>query len=453
MLQYVLALLTILFFMVLIFRKPTVKTYVLYILIVLPLIDSKILPLAYGFVRVFDVITLVALILFYKDIFTFNLSNNTRWGLLILTICFWTFTLLSNFYSEFGFGNYYLLYQLFSVFIYTRLIIVYCNQNWENRYKVVQAFKTGFTIALIFMALQIVFGLDVRITGLGPNVYSESTGLIRYPGVFGESQYNSQFLAMGSFIFLVLKPNISLNNKLLNYLGFITAVIFIFFAGGRSALGGFIVGLLILFFMLKPRFKVIGIFAGIIMITFYLMVSPKSGVFSRADNLGDDLEFRQEIWSETYTIIKEHPILGIGFGNFKPYISKYHQELYLEITPGEFTYFNQPENGYLKILVEQGIIAFSIFVWFIIIAISRVIWYLIQKTIEKNSIYFLSALTAWLVAFNTVYSLLDYRLLTMVGFFITMMIMYARNTIETKFIKYNTASIYDTKIVVGSLYK
>lgn len=435
MLQYVLAFLTILGFMVLIFRKPTVETYVLYILMLLPLIDSKILPLAYGFVRVFDVITLIALILFYRDIFTFNVPEKSRWGLLILTICFWIFTLLGNFYSEFGFGNYYLLYQLFSIFIFTRLVIVYCNQNWDNRFSLVKAFKTGFTIALIFMALQIIIGLEVRITGLGPNVYSESSGLIRYPGVFGESQYNSQFLAMGSFIFLVLKPNISKKSKLLNYFGFATAVIFIFFAGGRSALGGFFAGIFILFFFLKPNYKILSVLAGIVMIAFYLLISPKSGVFSRADNLGDDLEFRQEIWSETYTIIKERPLLGIGFGNFKPYISKYHQELYLEITPGEFTYFNQPENGYLKILVEQGILAFSIFVLFILIAISRVIWHLIVRIIEKNSIYFLSALVAWLVAFNTVYSLLDYRLLTMVGFFITMMIMYTRNSIEPKYVK------------------
>lgn len=435
MLQYILALLTIIGFMVLIFRRPTVESYVLYILMLLPLIDSKILPLAYGFFKVFDVISLIAFILFYRDIFTFNISNNSRWGLLVLTVCFWIFTLLGNFYSEFGFKNYYLFYQLFSIFIFTRLVIVYCNQNWENRFKLIKAFKIGFTIALVFMALQIIIGLEIRIAGLGPNVYNESTGLIRYPGIFGESQYNSQFLAMGSFIFLVLKAKISTKDKLLNYLGFTTAVIFIFFAGGRSALGGFIVGLFFVFITLKPHYKVTSVLIGIVMITAYLLVSPKIGVFSRADNLGDDLEFRQEIWSETYTIIKERPLLGVGFGNFKPYISKYHQELYLEITPGEFTYFNQPENGYLKILVEQGVLAFSIFVLFILIAIIRVIWYLIQNSIEKNSIYFLSALTAWLVAFNTVYSLLDYRLLTMVGFFITMMIMYTRNPFKLNYAK------------------
>lgn len=430
MLQYILALLTILVFVILIIRKPQVETYVLYVMAVLPLMDTKILPLEYGFIKTFDVVSVISLILFFNSFVNFK-KTNTFWGFLVLTISLWTFTLLSNVYSEFGFTNSHLLYQVFTIFIYTRFLFIYC-RKWQNRYKVVKAFKYGFTIALIFMGLQILIGPQFSLGGMGLNVINETTGVIRYPGIFMESQYNTQFLAMGCFIFFVAKKNLSNQKKYLNYLGFAISVVFIFFAGGRSALGGFLIGILILFLAASVRIKMIGILAGLLFLSIYFISAPQNGIFSRSENLGDDINFRQEIWKETYTIIKKHPLLGVGFGNFSPYITKYHNDLYLEITPGEFTYFNQPENGYLKILVEQGVLAFSSFLLLILIPATRTALGLINKTIAYNMIFFLAGLSAWLVAFNTVYSLLDYRLLAMAGTWITMMILSARHPINVK---------------------
>lgn len=429
MLEYIFAFFTILIYMVLIIRKPKVETVVLYVLTVLPLMNTKILPLAYGFVKTFDVITVMSFVIFFKQFFTFEKSS-TSWSLLTLTILFWILTLLSSINSEFGFNNPHLLYQVFTIFIYTRFLIIYCSKNWENRYKLINAFKTGFIAALFFMGLQMVIGLKFSITGLGPNVYDPSTGLIRYPGVFADSQYNSQFLAMGSFVYLVYRKYYS--NLNLNYLAFIVTIVFLILAGGRSALGGFLIGLFILFLNSSSQVKLYGVLAGVIFLGAFILVAPQSGLFSRADNLGDDLAFRQEIWKETYEIIKEKPLLGIGFGNFKPYTTKYHNDLYLEITPGEYSYFNQPENGYLKILVEQGSLVFAIFLLFILTAITRTSMGLYFKKIDENSIFYLAALASWLVSFNTVYSLLDYRILTMVGTLITMLSLTTRNTINLK---------------------
>ena len=426
MLQYIIALLSILSFIVLILRKPKIETYLVYAFFILPFVDTKILPLAYGFVKTFDVITVLSLIIFFKQFISFKRSNE-YWGLLVLVMLLWIITIVSNANSEFGFTNLYLLYQIFTVFIFTRFLIIYCSNNWDNRFKIFSSFQTGFTISLVFMALQILFGLGVTYyTGFNSNVFNEETGLIRYPGIFSESQYNGQFLAMGSFMFLTLNKDGDLKYTYLKLFTVALSILFVFLAGSRSAIGGLLFGMFVLFIFSSAQIKTAGLILALLIGSIYVISSPAQGVFSRTENIGEDLDFRQEIWKETYGIIKEHPTLGIGMGNFEPYLEKYHQNMYLEVSPGEIIYFTQPENGYLKILVEHGIIVFTIFLIFITVPLVLTIKNLWLGIIDKNTLYIVAALVSWIVAFNTVYSFLDYRLLVMVATWVTLLIMHLR---------------------------
>ena len=427
MLQYIIALISISVFLFLILKKPEIETYLLFVMFGLPFIDTKILPLEYGFIKTFDVITVISLIVFFKPFFHYE-RRGTSWGYLILILLFWILTLISNWYSEFGFTNYYLLYQIFTVFIFTRFLIIHFSTNWENRHKLISAFKMGFSIALVIMALQIIIGLEVTYyTAFNPNVYNESSGLIRYPGIFSESQYNGQFLAMGSLVFLTLQEKFEGKGKYLRYAGFLVGAVFVFMAGSRSAIGGLGAGLFVLLFFASARVKTLGFLAAAVLLGIFFIASPDKGIFSRTENISDDLDFRQGIWEETYEIIEEHPLLGIGFGNFEPYLTKYHQDMFLETSDNEILYFTQPENGYLKILVEQGYLTFFIFVLLITIPLFRALKGVFLKSIHSNTIFFVAALVSWLVAFNTVYSFLDYRLLALVGTWVTMLILHKRN--------------------------
>lgn len=417
MLQYVLAFLTVLSFVALFIRRPNVETYILFVITVLPLINTKILPLAYGFVKTFDIISLIALLFISKE---FLLVNNkiTHKLYLILGVLFISITLLSGLNSEFKFTNYYNYYPLFTIPIFLRFLFVFCRTK-ENRLKVLSAFKLSYSLALLFVFLQVIFGVKVSFYGdIGLNVLDEATGVIRYPGFFAESQFHGQYLALGSFVFLQKQTDKLFKKQFYNYIGFACSIICLLLAGSRSAMGGFFIGMIFIFLLSNLQIKVIGVSLGIVAIALLYLLVPDNGIFSRADNVGDDLDFRQSIWKETYEIIKEKPVLGLGLGNFENYTEKYNQNLYLEIEPGVYLYFTQPENGYLKILVEHGALVFFIFLLFFILPVFKIASHIFYKCAKQNAIYIAAGLLSWLTAFNTVYSLSDYRILLAVSIFI-----------------------------------
>lgn len=417
MLQYVLAFLTVTTFVALFIKRPNVETYILFVITLMPLMNAKILPLAYGFVKTFDVITLLALLILNKE---FLLANNKiiHKLYLILGLLFITITLLSGLNSEFKFANYYNYYPIFTIPIFLRFLFVFYSTE-ENRLKLISAFKLSYTFFLLFIFLQVIFGLQVSIYGsIGVNVFDEETGVTRYPGFFAESQFSGQYLALGSFVFLQKQTDSIFKKLYFNYIGFACSIVFMLLAGSRSAMGGFLIGVSLIFLLSNIKVKVIGISLGISAIALLYLLVPNNGIFSRTDNLGDDLGFRQSIWKETYEIIKNKPVLGIGLGNFENYTSKYNQSLYLEAEPGVFIYFTQPENGYLKILVEHGVLAFAIFLLFFISLLLKIGIHLFYKSANQNAIYIVAGLLSWLTAFNTVYSLSDYRILLAVSIFL-----------------------------------
>jgi len=78
---------------------------------------------------------------------------------------------------------------------------------------------------------------------------------------------------------------------------------------------------------------------------------------------------RRNIWSATLSMIKDHPIAGVGFGGYWIAITRYHQASG-EATPQE------AHNDYLELLASGGIIAILIAIWFVwaIIGDARRVW-------------------------------------------------------------------------------
>jgi O-antigen ligase len=73
---------------------------------------------------------------------------------------------------------------------------------------------------------------------------------------------------------------------------------------------------------------------------------------------------RWDIWSATWKSIKDHPILGVGFGAYSVAISKYHDGSG-DMRP------RQAHNDYLDLLASGGVIGLSLFAWFIIAFIKQ----------------------------------------------------------------------------------
>lgn len=74
---------------------------------------------------------------------------------------------------------------------------------------------------------------------------------------------------------------------------------------------------------------------------------------------------RLEIWRSTWSLIKEHPVTGVGFGGYWATIPQYHQASG-EATPQE------AHNDYLELMASGGIIGLLLVIWFLLALIFRV---------------------------------------------------------------------------------
>jgi len=422
---FLLPVLTFLLFIVNIaYKGNSVQSCLLFILSLLPLMDLKILPEAWGGFKTFDAISLYCLVFLFKDFTTVNLKNKNNFYFLLFA-CLSIIILIGGLASEFPERAYLNLIKTFPVFIFGRFLLTECLKDPGFFNRAIKALKISYVIALCFLILQIIFGLKFTFyPALAPNTTDPVFNMIRYPGIFYDSQAHGQFLMMGSFLFLYTTN--SEKKRVINYLIFFLIIAGIVIAGSRAALGGFVIGLLVIFFMAAKQLRIYGI-AIVVIAIILVSIFPKAGIFDRAKNLSEDYLFRQSIWKEAFEISKKHPYLGIGSGNYKNYVTRHAQNQYLELEEGTLIYFDQPENGYLKIMVELGFIGFTIFALFILVPLFKGFVFRFKNLYDKQIVFIMASLISWLVAFNTVYSIFDNRLLIMVASMIVLIIAYPRS--------------------------
>lgn len=419
---------TILLFVLNIFYKGnTVASCMLFILAFLPLMDLKITVEAWGGFKVFDFFCFYCLIFFLKDFTTINLTHRNNFYLtLFVLLCI--IILIGGLASEFPDRTYLSLIKTLPIFIFGRFILTECYKDPGFHAKAINALKISYLTALVFLGLQYIVGLKFTFyPGLGPNVIDPVFHIIRYPGIFYDSQAHGQYLAMGSFLFLYTDYGETRKRIILNYAVFVLAIIAISLAGSRAAFGGFAVGALITFFITAKQFRVYGIIALVALYFIASGISIHNGVFDRSKNLSEDFLFRQGIWNEAFNISKNHPYLGIGSGNYQNYVIRHAQSQYLEIEDGQLVYFDQPENGYLKIMVELGFIGFALFALFMIVPLIGGLVLFAKGVFDKRIAFLIASVISWLVAFNTVYSIYDNRILIMVAAMIVLIISYPNN--------------------------
>ncbi len=421
------ALTLLLFFLNLFYKGNTVQTCLLFILVCLPLMDLKITKEAWGGFKTFDFVCFYALIFLFKEFIKVSvISRNNLYFLLFILLGI--IILFGSLNSEFPDLAYLKLIKLLPIFIFARFFLTEFYKDPSFHWKAVNALKISYLIALGFLLIQRIIGLRFTFyPGLSPNTMDPVFHIVRYPGIFYDSQAHGQYLAMGSFLFFYMEDNISQRKKWFNYGIFLLSIGAIAIAGSRAAFGGFLVGMVISFLMgaRSQRFFIAGLF--VIGFIGYTLVSVHNGVVDRASNVSEDLQFRQSIWKEAFDISKKHPILGIGTGNYQKYVIRHSQDQYLEIEDGQLVYFDQPENGYLKIMVEFGFIGFAIFALYLIVPMLKGVAMRIRNVYDFRVGFLIASLISWLVAFNTVYSIYDYRILIMVASMVVLIIAYPVN--------------------------
>lgn len=82
--------------------------------------------------------------------------------------------------------------------------------------------------------------------------------------------------------------------------------------------------------------------------------NPESGTLQN-NSIGPRLVF----WENTWQIIKKHPLLGVGTGDFPAEYEKVRQER----TPNHWENVNNPHNMYLMVWAQTGVLGLSVFLW------------------------------------------------------------------------------------------
>jgi hypothetical protein len=273
--------------------------------------------------------------------------------------------------------------------------------------------------SIIFIFIQYIVGLDFTFyTKLNPNT-SGPDGF-RYPSFFHDPQKYGQFIMILSFLYLPSNPK---DISIKHVVPFLISICAMLLTGSRSALLGFGGGLVVLFIFLNTKIKILVGSLALIGSILFFFYSDLSVTLDRVSDFEHDYEFRSSVWKEAFEIFKKHPFLGIGSGNYQRFMEHYSTSQFF-IYDNEIEFFDQPENGYLKILVEFGLFGFIIFLLFFLLPIIRSIPLSSNDTGGVTNYYFIAAIASWLIAFNSVYSIGDKRILLVLVCLLSLLVAY-----------------------------
>lgn len=283
--------------------------------------------------------------------------------------------------------------------------------DYNYLFSIIKQLKYLVIFSLFFLIFQFIFGpeftfeksINTNISG-GPNT--------RYPSFFQDPQKYAQFLAIGFFVTLIGLRD-AFFNKIYTYILCIIIVIAILFTGGRAGFLGLSLGSIILFSLLNRRYKYAILTSGLMLFFILQNYQEKTPLFNRNSTYSDSYEFRSNIWKDASVIVQNNAFFGIGIGNYANYISIHNPDQFW-LNENIYTYFDHPENGYLKYLTEFGFIGIISIFSFIIFPIWSSFKYFI-KSRDTTSLLLISSVASWLVGFVTVYSFSDTRMFILVS--------------------------------------
>lgn len=211
----------------------------------------------------------------------------------------------------------------------------------------------GMIRSYIFSTLILcLFGIYQYFTGYGlEGKFRENYGYLRYKVMANMDNPNN----LAAFLILAIFPMIMLaiyEKEKIKKLFYIMLSILIFsnliLTGSRNAIIGIMVGVVILAIVYNFRLFMLMIFLGVISIFIPVIRTRLMAITDKTQN-----ESRVYLWEIAKRMIKDHPLFGVGNGN---YVSLYDK--YTEIYP-QFKFYGYTRfpchNSYLKIESELGI--------------------------------------------------------------------------------------------------
>jgi O-antigen ligase len=211
---------------------------------------------------------------------------------------------------------------------------------------------------------KVLWGFVLGVWGLLPNAIYTSFIENKYSrltaGTYGLNIFGN-ILVFFALIFIITQAGVT--GKLKKYSLLFTGILCVtgfVMTGTRMSVLAFLLGILMLLILcgIKMRKKILIVFTGCMVLFLSIHFTPREFVESR-DRIsavssknyfeGRTFHFREYLWRATGQMIKEHPLFGIGPGqwNFTRYRYGVKENELLD-----------SHNGYLQIMAEYGIFAF-----------------------------------------------------------------------------------------------
>ena len=215
---------------------------------------------------------------------------------------------------------------------------------------------------------------------IGVGVIISSVGIYQYiERVIYKGEYTTRIFStmensnnLGALFVILIFPMIILaikeKNKLKKSIYYVVSLLFlvnIVFSFSRNAWLGFIIGYITLIFILNYRL-IYGLLIG------GIAVLSIPSIFQRIKEIGDISQnlSRLSLWQIAVAMIKDHPILGVGNGNYRTLYNHYHNNI-SHITDYEAHNNFHPHNAYLKAQSELGIMGTISLLGFLITSFTK----------------------------------------------------------------------------------
>ncbi|GKU23944.1 O-antigen ligase family protein [Clostridium folliculivorans] len=273
----------------------------------------------------------------------------------------------------------------FFTYIVTMYLVSQCFDEREKERVIFTFIITTFVISVL--------GIIQYFTGIGADMHIYSSARPRIQATLDNPN------TLGAFQVLMLFPLLSLmrvkqKNITLKIFIIITTVLCfsnIVISMSRSALIGLGVGLILLIFIFGKKILILIVPVGAVVLA---MPSALSRIKQITDKTQNDS--RIKIWNVAAKMMKDHPIGGVGNGNFITNYPKY-VKMYPQFKEEGVDVFPS-HNSYLKVGSELGVIGELSFI-VILLLILREAFYFIKNKGESLNSYFIEGFVVVIIPF------------------------------------------------------
>lgn len=389
-------------------------------LVMLPIIGHSVPPKRFT-VSVFDVLGTVAIIAFLASLRSpaYRRAAKPEWWVTLPVLIIIPTVLLGLDWRE----STREWFEILATYCLFAALLRACDdvKDWNERI----AFWAA--VALTLVAAGIVFErftrINLSLADANLNADAEA-GIYRAGGFFQDPQKAAQF--MGCFftffvVLLVRRVATATKVQLMMVVASLCALVAMFMTVSRLSLVSSL-ALSATSVILVNRFKVLFktfLLSGTVVAIWVLAAAPSEVLSLLPDSLAHRLseishssKVRMDIWIESLRYFSNDPIAGVGPGNYQEALMRDHLSLRMRHQLGKYVP-DQPESGYLKILVETGLIGVLAALIFLC-GLIRSIWRCCAR--EPHRSYALAATFAFLVfaaSFTTLFTVKDERNLMM----------------------------------------